>query len=160
MFACIYCGAVPAIAAPADRVVIGRVEYVLMQDVDMRLKARIDTGAGVSSIDAKVIRTEKDEDGKGERVVFELTDQDGQTKRIRRPITEWAEIKRKGATGTVRRPVVTMDICLAGKKLEGRFNLSDRARFLYPVLVGRNLLKTGDYLIDPKEKFMADPECG
>jgi hypothetical protein len=52
-----------------------------------------------------------------------------------------------------------MDMCLAGKKLEGRFNLANRDDFLYPVLVGRNLLKTGDFLIDPKRKFVEEPGC-
>src|SRR4029450_10026929 len=50
----------------------GRVENVLMQDVGMSLKARIDSGAGVSSIHASVVRIEKAEDGRGERVVFKL----------------------------------------------------------------------------------------
>jgi hypothetical protein len=54
---------------------------------------------------------------------------------------------------------VILDICLGGKRLEGRFNLADRELFLYPVLVGRNILRTGDFLIDPKGKFMEHPGC-
>ena len=143
----------------AERVIIGRVENVVMQDVGMKLKARIDSGAGVSSIDAKNIRVERAGDGSPERVTFELTDDRGRTKTVERRIVEWAEIKGKGTKATVRRPVVTLDICLGGKRLEGRFNLADRSQFLYPVLVGRNLLKTGDFLIDPKRKFMEHPGC-
>jgi hypothetical protein len=142
----------------AGRVIIGRVENVVMQDVDMKLKGRIDSGAGVSSIDSRIIRVEE-EDGDGERVVFELRDNEGKTRRVRRQIVDWIEIKGKGANATIRRPVVTLDICLGGKKLEGRFTLADRENFLYPVLVGRNILKTGDFLIDPKQKFMEHPDC-
>jgi hypothetical protein len=142
-----------------DRIVIGRVENVLMQDVGMSLKARIDSGAGVSSIHASVVRIEKAEDGRGERVVFKLTDDRGATKTVRRAIVEWAQIKGKGTDSYSRRPVVILDICLGGKKLEGRFNLANRGSFLYPVLVGRNILNTGDFLIDPKRKFMEHPGC-
>ena len=58
LLVCACIGAVGAIGAAADRTIIGRVEYVLMQDVGLKLKARIDTGAGVSSINAKVLRFE------------------------------------------------------------------------------------------------------
>lgn len=43
-----------------------------MQDVGIKLKARIDTGAGVSSIDAKVLQIKPVAGGSGERVVFEI----------------------------------------------------------------------------------------
>ena len=145
--------------AAEERVIIGRVENVLMQDVGMQVKARIDTGAGVSSINAMNIRVEPTEDGRGEIAHFDLTDDRGRTRNIRRPIVDWASIKIKGGDATIRRPVVIMDICLAGKKIEARFNLADRQHFLYPVLVGRNTLKTGDFLIDPKRKFMEKPDC-
>ena len=146
-------------ASSDERVIIGRVENVLMQDVGMQLKARIDSGAGVSSINAKILRVEAKEDGSGEQVTFELTDGRGRAKTVHRTIVKWAEIKGKGTNATIRRPIVILDICLGGKRLEGRFNLADRERFLYPVLVGRNILKTGDFLIDPKRKFMEHPGC-
>jgi hypothetical protein len=141
-----------------ERVIIGRVENVVMQDAGVKLKARIDTGAGVSSIDARNVRVEKAPDG-SERVKFDLTDERGKAKTVERKVMEWAEIKSEGGKATVRRPVVTLDICLGGRRLEGRFNLTDRSRFLYPVLVGRNILKTGDFLIDPKGKFLKQPGC-
>jgi hypothetical protein len=52
-----------------------------------------------------------------------------------------------------------MDICLGGKQIEGRVNLTDRSTFLYPVLLGRNILKAGDFLIDPERNFMEHPSC-
>ena len=145
-------------ARGAERVIIGRVENVVMQDAGMKLKARIDTGAGVSSIHAQNLRVARASDGI-ERVKFDLKDENGKTTAVERKILEWAEIKSEGGKARVRRPVVTLDICLGGKRLEGRFNLTDRSRFLYPVLVGRNILKTGDFLIDPKRKFVEPPGC-
>ncbi|MGH8652690.1 MAG: ATP-dependent zinc protease family protein [Gammaproteobacteria bacterium] len=139
--------------------IIGRVEYVVMEDVRMKLKARIDTGAGVSSIDAKIVEIKPAADGSGEKVIFQIKDDEGKTKSIERTIVEWAEIKGKGTKQAVRRPVVRLDFCLGGKRLEGRINLTDRSMFLYPVLIGRNILKTGDFLIDPRKKFMKKPGC-
>ncbi|MGH8581021.1 MAG: RimK/LysX family protein [Gammaproteobacteria bacterium] len=60
--------------------IIGRVEYVVMEDVRMKLKARIDTGAGVSSIDAKIMQLKPAADGSGEKVIFEIKDDEGKIK--------------------------------------------------------------------------------
>lgn len=57
------------------------------------------------------------------------------------------------------RPVIKLDFCLGGKKVEARANLADREGFLYPVLMGRNVLKTGDYMIDPQRSFIHEPGC-
>ncbi|MGH8628080.1 MAG: RimK/LysX family protein, partial [Gammaproteobacteria bacterium] len=146
-------------ACEKSAAIIGRVEYVVMEDVRMKLKARIDTGAGVSSIDAKIVEIKPVADGSGERVIFQIKDDEGKIKSIERTIVEWAEIKGKGTRRAVRRPVVRLDFCLGGKRLEGRINLTDRSMFLYPVLIGRNILKTGDFLIDPRKKFMRKPGC-
>ena len=102
---------------------------------------------------------EIDRGANSERVTFALTDDQGKTKNVERKIVEWTEIKSIATKTSTRRPVVILDVCLGGKRLEGRFNLADRSGFLYPVLVGRNILKTGDFLIDPKRKFMEHPGC-
>ncbi len=152
--------AVAKVAPAAEAVaIIGRVEYVVMQDFGIKLKARIDTGAGVSSIDAKILQITPVAGGSAERVVFEIRDDAGNAKSIERKIVEWAEIKGKGTTKSSRRPVVILDFCLGGKRLEGRINLADRSGFLYPVLIGRNILKTGGFLIDPSKTFMRPPGC-
>ena len=143
----------------ANASIIGRVEYVVMQDVGIKLKARIDTGAGVSSIDAKILQIKPAASGSGERVLFEIRDDTGKAKSIERKIVEWTEIKGKGTEKSSRRPVVILDFCLGGKRLEGRINLSDRSGFIYPVLIGRNILKTGGFLIDPSKTFMRPPGC-
>ncbi len=151
----------PEEQCPCERseTIIGRVEYVVMEDVRMKLKARIDTGAGVSSIDARIVEIKPATGGSGEKVIFQIKDDEGNVKSIERTIVEWAEIKGKGTRQTIRRPVVRLDFCLGGRRLEGRINLADRSMFLYPVLIGRNILKTGDFLIDPRKNFMEKPGC-
>jgi hypothetical protein len=155
----------PAEAKPAKksekpvkpRIVIGRVEWVVLQDVHLRVKARIDTGAGVSSLHAKILEIKQTPEG--ERVRFQIEDADGNKKTLERPIVGWLNIKVMGSDVRNRRPIVRMDICIGGKKLEGRVNLNDRSDFLYPMLVGRNLLNTGKFLVDPSQRYMQEPGC-
>lgn len=139
------------------RVIIGRVEWVVLQDVHLRMKARIDTGAGVSSLNAKILEIKQTPEG--ERVRFQVQDAEGMKKTLERPIEDWLNIKVMGSEERSRRPVIRMDICLGGKKLEGRVNLNDRSSYLYPVLIGRNLLKTGKFLVDPSSLYLQEPGC-
>ena len=139
------------------RVVIGRIEFIVVRDVGLRLKARIDTGAGVSSIHAKILEIKKTSDG--ESVRFQITDAEGTTETLERRIVGWSRIKVMGSDRKNRRPIVELRICLGGKKLKGRVNLNDRSNYLYPVLIGRNLLNTGKYLVDPGQRYLEEPDC-
>jgi hypothetical protein len=69
-----------------ERVMIGRVEDVALDDADMKLKARIDTGAGVSSMHAKILEIIQPQPSGKQRVRFELTGADGTTKIMERTI--------------------------------------------------------------------------
>lgn len=144
---------------PADklRVILGRVEYVVLREFGVKLKARIDTGAGISSLHAKILEIQKT-DGV-ERVHFEIKDGDGSTKQLWREVVGWANIKVMNSDERSRRPIVQLSICLGGRKLKGRVNLNDRGEFLYPMLIGRNLLNTGKFLVDPSQKYLRDPGC-
>ena len=143
------------------RPLVGWVEKVKLEDVDIVLKARMDTGAGLSSVDAEIVKIVPSAGkGKPERIIFQVKDDNNVTKTLEREIIDWVNIKKKGEGGFIRRPVVRMDLCLGGKQIEGRVNLADRANFLYPLLVGRNILKVGNFLIDPNQTFTHAPGCG
>jgi hypothetical protein len=151
--------------ADADaRIIIGRVEEVVLRKLgdnhNIRYKARIDTGAGVSSVHAKIIEIKKPKKGsRAERVLFEIYDKDGAAIQLESDIVAWQNIKKKGARGFSKRPVVEMSVCLGGKKIRARVNLANRKEFIYPLLIGRNILKAGDFLIDPAGKFLEHPAC-
>ena len=147
----------PVATPEKPRVIIGRIEYVVLQDIHIKLKARIDTGAGISSVHAEILEIKQSPDG--ERVRFQIADGQGGAKTLERKIVDWANIKVMGTDRMNRRPVVRLDICLGGKKLEGRVNLNDRSNFLYPILIGRNLLNTGKFLVDPSRKHLKEPGC-
>jgi hypothetical protein len=144
---------------PCADAVLGRVERVVMQDVGMALKARIDTGARMTSLDANILELGAPDEGGGETVRFRIRNRDEESDVIERDVVEWTEIKGKGTPRTIRRPVVILDLCLGGKRLEGRVNLADRSDFLYPVLIGRNLLRAGGFLVDPERTFVREPGC-
>ena len=143
----------------ASRPIIGAVEYVDLDDAGLIVKARIDTGAGLTSINAEIVEIRPPADGKPERVVFRVVDKQATKKTLVRDVVEWVNIKKKGGTGFIKRPVVRLDFCLGGKRIEAKANLADREDFLYPVLIGRNVLVTGNFLVDPKRTFMHDPGC-
>jgi hypothetical protein len=140
--------------------IIGRVEKVYVEDGDITLVGRIDTGAGVASINAEIVKTEKGAtQNSPEKITFQIQDSEKRTKTLTRKVVEWQSIKRKGNLGYIKRPVVEMDFCIAGKRIEARVNLAKRDQFIYPLLVGRNVLKAGDFLIDPAKKFIGKPKC-
>jgi len=142
-------------------IVLGRVENVVLEDSALKLRARIDTGAGVSSVHAEILDVVK-VDATGvprDRIVFRIRDTSGRVVKLERDVVEWMRVKRKGVSGFTNRPVVLMDFCLGGKQIEARVNLANRSRFIYPLLIGRNVLKAGGFLIDPGKKFMEHPGC-
>jgi hypothetical protein len=143
------------------RPVVGWVEKVSLQDVGIVVKARMDTGAGLSSLDAEIVKIiEPEAEGGKQKVIFHVMQEDGEAKTVERDIVSWVNIKKKGDMGSIRRPVVRMDFCFGGKQIDARVNLADRKGFLYPMLIGRNILETGNFLIDPTKSFLSHPGCG
>lgn len=88
--------------------------------------ARIDTGATSSSIDNK------------------LANELGLV-----PITKSKIVK--SAYGVKRRPVVKAKVKMDGFTIEEEFTLADRSHMTYKLLIGQNILKKGDFLIDPNK---------
>lgn len=144
---------------------LGFVEWIVLDNPSLRLKARLDTGANTSSLHAtEVEEFEKDGD---DWVRFELpldhhkeSDDDAvedTTLIFERPIERTILVKRKGAESQ-RRHVVEMDFCIDGKKHDAEFSLTDRSRFTYPALLGRRFMG-GEILVNPDDSFLAQSEC-
>ena len=51
---------------------IGWIEYVALEDANIVVKARIDTGAGLASINAEIVEVKKSNDGATEKVAVSL----------------------------------------------------------------------------------------
>lgn len=155
--ALLWLSAVPAHGAAAKDI-FGYVEWVEVGRHEIELKAKLDTGAATSSLDAQDIRR-LIRRSTGERFVeFTLHDVDsGETIRLKRPLVRLVRIKQHDGSHQVR-PVVAVDLCLGDHRDSVEVSLIDRSEFLYPMLLGRSALE-GRVVVDPELTFTRPPAC-
>ena len=105
--------------------VVGFTEKVVIYGPNKKkeLMARIDTGAAKNSIDVKLAAELK----LGPII---------KTKRVR------------SAEGLSERPLIKVALKICDRKFKTLFNLADRTKLRYKVLIGRNILKQ-NFVIDP-----------
>lgn len=137
---------------PDTKKIIGAVEHVRLVPPNIVLKARIDTGAKTTSIDAQQI-TPFERDGK-QWVRFVCLD--GKKEHtIEKKVIKTVQIKRHGEESQ-NRYVVKMRIVLGDVSQLVSVNLNDRGAYTYPVLIGRNFLQ--DYfIVDVSKKYQFKP---
>lgn len=136
-----------------DMLVIGRVEYAYLQD-NLRFKARIDTGAGLTSLHASDL-VEFERDGKA-WVRFAVQEKKNSDKVfIEQPVKRFINIKQ--LTGDPqRRPIIVMAINIGPLEERVEVTLTDRSGYLYEVLIGRNFLRDRA-VVDVSRKFTTKP---
>ncbi len=154
-------------AAAAANHIFGRVEYVQLARHDHLLKAKLDTGAKLSSLSATNIEHFK-KDGE-DWLRFDLIDKkkDVELHFVRR-VLRYTTVKNRaggnteGVDGksTHDRPVVAMRMCLRKQSKRFEVSLVDRSDFLYPMLLGRDAIIEFDGMVDPAKKFTVRPSCG
>ncbi len=157
--------ALPVFAAE-EPTLYGRYEYVKVLDIGQTLKAKMDTGALTASLSAKDIERFK-RDGE-DWVRFRLAAEGADKTLYEHRIARISKIKNRNEedldddekVDPSQRPVVDLELCLAGEKRLVEVNLTDRSRFNYPLLIGAAALREFDAAIDPARKFTADkPKC-
>lgn len=144
-------------AAAKSQEILGWVEWVHVLDAQFRVKAKLDTGAATSSLDATQIEPFK---RKGKSWVrFTVTDPATQE-------TIVLEKRRKRVVRIVRhngkhqkRYVVELDVCLGQEKQSIEVSLIDRSQFIYPLLLGRSALEVMNVVVDPSDTFVMRPAC-
>ncbi len=147
--------------APANKIksdsekltIFGEAEYITIKPDNIRLKARIDTGATTSSIHATEIKL-LERDGK-KWVKFNLTRSNGKKVAMEKPVIRTIEVKRHGETEQ-RRPVVKLNVIMGKIKKNTQFSLTDRSQFKFPVLIGRSLLKN-IAIVDVNRSYVLSP---
>ncbi len=138
--------------------VVGWVEKAKIPGFEREVKVKLDTGATTTSINAEILEKPDEESESGGMIKFRFLDGEGNDAVFERPIVRWVQIKsREGAD--LRRPVVRMKFCVAGRWIEEEVNLADREDFNYPVLIGRNMLKQGKLVVDSSQTFTTEPTC-
>jgi hypothetical protein len=132
--------------------VIGEIEYVRMVPPNIVLKARIDTGATTTSIDARNI-TPFERDGK-EWVRF-VCFSDKKEYTLERKVVDKIAVKRHDAVSQ-ERYVVKMRLVLGNVSELISVTLNDRDNYQFPILIGRNFLR--DYfIVDVAKKYQFQP---
>ena len=112
-----------------DKVILRLTENVTVKGNggrEVKIVARIDTGATSSSID--------------ESLAGEL--QLG-------PVLRSKVIK--SASGIRKRPAVKIAVIIKDICIEEEFTLADRSHMTYKMLIGQNVLNKGNFLIDPSK---------
>ena len=126
--------------APIDKLVIGSEELVLLSDLQNKYKARIDTGATTSSLNATDI-VEFERDGK-KWVRFNFSQAiDNETQIIEAKIARTILIRQANNNEPTRRPIIELPVQLGEIKMLTEFTLADRSHMTFPVLLGRTFLK-------------------
>ncbi len=133
--------------------IFGEAEYITIKPDNIRLKARIDTGATTSSIHATDIKL-FERDGK-KWVKFNLIRSNGQKVPMKKRVIRTIEVKRHGDTQQSR-PVVKLDVVMGKIKKTTQFSLTDRSQFKFPVLIGRSLLKN-TAIVDVNRSYVLSP---
>ncbi|PFG45552.1 hypothetical protein ATG66_3845 [Vibrio sp. ES.051] len=117
----------------------GHIEVAQVEGMSFPVK--LDTGADVSSINAKNIKQFK-QDGKN-LVSFTYENDLGMTKKFTREVVDVMRIKAKKGEKANVRPVVEMQVKLGELEKKIRVNLQNRGRFHYSMILGKNFLKHG-----------------
>ena len=149
--------AAQAKAKPGELEILGYIEKVRFDNPNIELKAKLDTGATTSSLNA--INKEPFEKEGEEWIRFDIIDPEDEDNLIgfEAPVVRTVRIRRHDAAPHVR-PVVELGMCVGHVYQVAQFSLADRTDFNYQVLVGRNFLK-GHIVVDSGSRYETKPEC-
>ncbi len=117
--------------AEKEKDVIRLVERVIVRGPggEEKVRAKIDTGADRTTVD-KILADR-----------LELG-----------PAVSRVTIKASAAGQKVERPVVDASIVISGRVYELKVGVADRSQMKYRVIIGRDILRSGDFLIDPSRR--------
>ncbi len=136
-------------AEDKTKTLIGGVEEVVLFPWGVKLTARIDTGASMTSLDVRNLTI------KNRIAHFKLPEKYGNTL-ISLPVIRHCDIRSPEARE--RRPVVEIELCIGEKRLRVHVNLNDRSRVEYPIILGRNVLNQG-FIVDSSQEKILPPKC-
>lgn len=139
-----------------DKSILGQTEWVYISKLKENYKARIDTGAATSSINALDIeRFERD--GK-KWVRFNLSHAESDEKQlIEARVQRIAKIKQSSNLDTVvERPVIQLYVRIGDVAHLTDFTLTDRSHMAYPVLIGRTFMRDV-ILVDVSKEYSFPP---
>lgn len=137
----------------SPKLLVGQLEEVWLQNLQLSLPARIDTGAETASLDARNIEIfERD----GRRWVrFEIVHPDtAEPLPLERKLNRMVAIIQSNSDEAERRPVIKLGITIGHISQTAEFTLSNRSHLGYQVLIGRNILQDV-MVVDVSQKNIA-----
>jgi len=139
-----------------EKLIMGWLESVYLRPWNLRVTAKLDTGAKTSSLHADNIE-HFSHDGQ-DWVRFKLSGEDSSKTpvTVEKPLVRTAWIKERTSQSS-KRVVVKLNLCKNGREYETEFTLGDRSNFNYPVLLGRSFLENVA-LVDAASTFVYKAE--
>jgi hypothetical protein len=142
--------------APRELQLLGWVENAYLLAPDIELRAKLDTGANTSSLDARIIKRFRQWGRRWVRFAVTHPDTGKEIIMVRERVRTIGIVQHEG--GNDVRPTVSIELCLAGRQHEIEVSLVDRGNFNYPLLLGRRALQ--DFaIVHPGETFIAAATC-
>ena len=128
---------------------------------EMELKAKIDTGADISSIDKALVKKLGYEDivDEFDEAVKNIEIDSTETKenideKIKDKLEKWGDeidtVVIKSSHGVSYRLTIDMNVSLSGVDIISKMSVTDRSNLEFPVIIGRKSL--GKFLVDPSKK--------
>lgn len=142
-------------SAPWAEEIAGWVEWAQLENYDVKIPAKLDTGANHSSIHAGDLKL-FDKDGR-RYARFSIAGKEGGNAVIEKPVIRTATIKRHFGKAQ-ERSVIALQICIGSVSEQVEVNLVDRTGLNYQLLIGRSFLK-GELLVDSNRMFLKPPKC-
>ena len=149
----------PLCAAQEDvaaKLIVGRQEQVWLEDIQLALPARVDTGAETASLDAHNIELFE---RNGKRWVrFEILHPDSaEPLQLERRLKRIASVIQSNTSEAEKRPVIKLGIKIGHIGQSAEFTLSNRSHLDYQMLIGRNILRDV-MIVDVSQINIAVPE--
>ena len=146
-------GSEPSNVSSTGYMATGYLEMVTIDDVNLPVVAKLDTGADTSSVHATDIYEFKDTDGT-DKVRFRIVTETATSDLIERPLVRTAKIKGKGDNPSVERPVVELRFLFSDFEIETQVTLADRDRYSTDLLFGRNTLTEAKVFVNPGATYV------
>ncbi len=145
--------------AAETKIIYGYVEKAALVDKGMVLSAKFDTGAKSASLSAINIHEIEQHGqpylrfkvpGKTEEVEFTSL----YLGKVRIKVRAGEGLSLQSKNTSIKRPVVMMRIQIGDKIRNIPVNLTNRKRFIYPLLLGRDAIIAFNGLVDPSHAFL------
>ncbi|MAN80765.1 MAG: hypothetical protein CMM77_16535 [Rhodospirillaceae bacterium] len=153
LVAAVVSGAPPLRADPPLKT-LGLIETVRIQPEDIDIRAKVDTGAENSSLDAREWETFEHDGATWIRFTLHLDG--GENRTLERPLGRMTVIHRAGSRQ--ERPIVMMTLCVGNVARAVEVNLAERPKLTYRMLLGASFL-TGAFVVDVSQADLTRPTC-